>query len=101
MASRDNSRAIAAKQRRILGGYVLASHRNAGIVSMLGEIVMLKSFIPRATMFAPMPLVAQTLADGRAAFGARESAINLDLSPDGNQVVYIAPLLRELGCGDL
>src|SRR3954465_6295574 len=31
------------------------------------------------------------LASDAAAFGAREAASNMDLSPDGNRVVYVGP----------
>src|SRR5690349_16630931 len=39
------------------------------------------------------PAVAQTqpLAVDAAAFGARETASNMDISPDGSKIVYLGP----------
>ena len=46
-----------------------------------------------ALVVLPARVVAEsnTLASDAAAFGAREAAENMDLSPDGNQVVYVGP----------
>lgn len=46
-----------------------------------------------ALVMAPLPARAQqnSLAADAAAFGAREAAENMDLSPDGTHVVYVGP----------
>src|SRR5205085_2966872 len=41
---------------------------------------------------APAAEPARSLMDDAAAFGARESIIHADLSPDGSKIVYIAPV---------
>jgi acetyl esterase/lipase len=44
-----------------------------------------------ALLPTPVPGQSNSLASDAAAFGAREAAESMDLSPDGNRVVYVGP----------
>src|SRR4051794_30072930 len=61
----------------------------------LGVIVRFGNFLAGAAALALASSAAfaeqGNVASDAAAFGARQAATNMDLSPDGNRIVYIGP----------
>lgn len=58
---------------------------------MFGKLAVLTAFVFAATAFAQAPAPPPAAPDPAELFGTRESVSQIDISPDGQHVVYVTP----------